>query len=85
MIKVEAIATDILSLAAVVAAYVGVVKAYGVDSKHSHVIALAIAAVFVLVPEFIQQKLLLISVVGLTASGAYQYVKKRDDGNGQGN
>jgi len=82
----ETIATDILSLAAVVAAYVGVVKAYGVDPKHSHVIALAIAAVFVLVPEFIQQKLLAISIVGLTASGAYQYIKKRDNSNGnQGN
>jgi len=82
VIEVEAIATDILSLAAVVAAYVGVVKAYGINPKHSHVIALAIAAVFVLVPEWIQQKLLLVSVVGLTASGAYQYVKKRDGGNG---
>jgi len=82
----ETIATDILSLAAVVAAYVGVVKAYGIDPKHSHVIALAIAAIFVLVPEFIQQKLLLISVIGLTASGAYQYVKKREGGgNGAGN
>ena len=76
----ETIATDILSLAAVVAAYVGVVKAYGVDPKHSHVIALAIAAVFVLVPEFIQQKLLAISIVGLTASGAYNYIKKRENG-----
>lgn len=85
MIEVEAIATDILSLAAVVAAYVGVVKGYGINPKHSHVIALAIAALFVLVPGWIQQKLLLVSVVGLTASGAYQYVKKRDGGNGQGN
>jgi len=82
VIEVEAIATDILSLAAVVAAYVGVVKAYGINPKHSHVIALAIAALFVLVPEWIQQKMLVISVVGLTASGAYQYVKKRDGGNG---
>ena len=78
MIEVEAIATDILSLAAVVAAYVGVVKGYGINPKHSHVIALAIAALFVLVPGWIQEKLLLISVVGLTASGAYQYTKKRN-------
>jgi len=83
---VEAIATDILSLAAVVAAYVGVVKAYGVDPKHSHVIALVIAAVFVLVPDVVKEKLLAISIVGLTASGAYQYIKKRDNSNGnQGN
>ena len=82
----EAIATDILSLAAVVAAYVGVVKAYGVDPKHSHVIALVIAAVFVLVPDVVKEKLLAISIVGLTASGAYQYIKKRDNSNGnQGN
>ena len=79
--NIENIATDIMSLAAVVAAYVGVIKNYGIDSKHSHVIALVIAAVFVLVPEVVQQKLLLISVIGLTASGAYQYVKKGGGGN----
>lgn len=76
----ETIATDILSLAAVVAAYVGVVKAYGIDPKHSHVIALAIAAVFVLVPDVVKEKLLAISIVGLTASGAYNYIKKRENG-----
>lgn len=77
--NIETIATDIVSLAAVVAAFVGVAKSYGVDSKHSHAIALLIAALFVLVPEAIQTKLLLISVIGLTASGAYNYTKNRGD------
>lgn len=77
--NIEVIATDIISLAAVVAAFVGVTKSYGLDSKHSHVIALFIATIFVLVPENIQMKLLLISVIGLTASGAYNYTKNRGE------
>ena len=69
---------DILTLAALVAAYVGVAKAYGVKSKHSSAIALAVAAVFVLVPDVVQQKIIEISVVGLTASGAYSHIKNRE-------
>lgn len=63
-------------LAAVVSSFVGVFKAYGVNSKHNNLICLVIAAVFVLVPDSIQQTMLTISLVGLTASGAYHYSKK---------
>lgn len=70
---------DILTLAALVAAYVGVAKMYGVPAKHSSVIAIGIAAVFVLVPAVVQDKIILISTIGLTASGAYNYVKNRSD------
>ncbi|MFC5468400.1 hypothetical protein ACFPPD_06685 [Cohnella suwonensis] len=71
---------DILTLAALVAAFVGVAKAYGVKAKHSSAIALAVATVIVLVPAEVRDKIILISTIGLTASGAYSYVKKREDG-----
>ncbi|GAA4881671.1 hypothetical protein GCM10023310_72110 [Paenibacillus vulneris] len=73
---------EILMLAAVVTSFVGVFKSYGIPSKHNHVICLAIAAIFVLVPENIKQVLLTISLVGLTASGAYQYSKSPKQENG---
>lgn len=66
---------EILMLAAVVTAYVGVLKAYGVSGQHLHLFSLAVAAVFVLVPDQVQQSLLTISLIGLTASGAYQYAR----------
>ncbi|MNI97378.1 hypothetical protein D3C73_1560170 [compost metagenome] len=66
---------DILTLAALVAAYVGVVKGFGLPRKWTHLVAIAVAAVFVLLSDVAQEKLALISVVGLTASGAYNYTK----------
>jgi predicted metal-binding membrane protein len=67
---------DILTLAALVAAYVGVAKGFGLPAKWTHLVAIGVAAVFVLLPDAAQEKLALISVVGLTASGAYNYVKQ---------
>lgn len=69
----------ILQCAALVAAYVGVAKSFGLEEKWTHPTALIIAAVFVLIPDFMRDKLTIISIIGLTASGAYQYVKKRDE------
>ncbi|KIL35876.1 membrane protein [Cohnella kolymensis] len=69
----------ILQCAALVAAYVGVAKSFGLEEKWTHPTALLVAAVFVLVPGYVQDKITLISIIGLTASGAYQYVKKRED------
>jgi predicted metal-binding membrane protein len=71
-------ANDVLTLAALVAAYVGVVKTFGLPKKYTHLVALGVAAVFVMIPEAAQDKLALISVIGLTASGAYNYTKKAD-------
>lgn len=71
---------EILELAALVAAFVGVLKGLGLKDKWAPLAATAMAAVFVLVPDGIQEKIALISVIGLTASGAYQYVKKRESG-----
>lgn len=79
----DVIANDILTLAALVAAYVGVAKGFGLNDKWTHLVALLVAAVFVLVPDFVQTKVIVISVIGLTASGAYNYTKKRTDGGGQ--
>jgi hypothetical protein len=73
---------DILTLAALVAAFVGVTKGYGVPAKHSSAIALIVAAVFVLVPPAVRDTIITIATVGLTASGAYSYVKKKEDSNG---
>lgn len=70
---------EILMLAAVVTSYVGILKAYGVPSKHNHLFCLVIATVFVLVPDKIQQTLTTISLIGLTASGAYHYAKNPKD------
>jgi predicted metal-binding membrane protein len=70
---------DILMLAALVAAYVGVAKAFGLPVKYSPVLALLVSAVFVLVPEQVKQTIITISIIGLTASGAYQYTKNRGD------
>ena len=70
---------DILTLAALVAAYVGVAKGFGLPTKYSSLLALATAAVFVLVPDQVQQTIITISIIGLTASGAYNYTKNRGD------
>ncbi|OXM84619.1 hypothetical protein [Paenibacillus rigui] len=74
----------ILQLAAIVAAYVGVGKTLGINPKYSPLIAIAIAAVFVLVPDSMQKTITSISVIGLTASGAYSYVKNSDGGKSNG-
>ncbi len=73
----------IAMLAPIVAAYVGIAKEWNVPSKYNHPISLLIAAVFVLVPASVQKSLVIISVVGLTASGLYHFTKKRENGNGK--
>lgn len=69
---------NILTLAAIVAAVVGVTKAYGVDPKHSSLIAIGVSTAIVLVPEAVRNTIILILTIGLTASGAYSYVKNKD-------
>lgn len=73
----ETIATDILTLSAIVAAVVGVLKSSVLPDKYAQLAAIGVAAVIVLLPPVVQQKVLLIAVIGLTASGAYEYVKKK--------
>ncbi|RAV12213.1 hypothetical protein DQG23_35165 [Paenibacillus contaminans] len=76
----EVLTSEILTLAAIVASFVGILKVYGVPSKHNHLFALIVAAIFILVPERVQQTLIMISLVGLTASGAYHYSKTPKSG-----
>lgn len=71
--------TALTALAALVAAYVGVVKGLGLSEKYTHFIVLSVAAIFILVPDAIQQAIIKASVISLTASGAYNYTKKRGD------
>lgn len=77
--------TDILTMAALVAAYVGVAKLLGMPPKYSSLLALGVAAVIVLVPEGVQEKIVLISTIGLTATGAYEYAKNIKSDKGGGN
>ena len=55
----DEITLDILTLAALVASY-GVVKGLGLSEKWMHLVALGVAAVFVLIPEFVRMTPLLI-------------------------
>ncbi len=73
----ETISTDILTLAAIVASIVGVAKTAGLPAKFAPLAALLAAAIVVLLPEGIRQVALQIAVIGLAASGAYEYVGKK--------
>ena len=66
-------------LAPIVAAYVGIAKEFQVPSRYNHLLSLAVATVFIMVPAPIQHTLTTISVIGLTASGLYHFTKKRDN------
>lgn len=67
---------NVLTLAAIVAAYVTVFKGLKlVPTKYLPLVALAVAAVFVLIPEAARAKLIVISMVGLSAAGVYELAR----------
>ncbi|QGQ96162.1 hypothetical protein EHS13_15400 [Paenibacillus psychroresistens] len=67
----------IITISAIVASYVTVFKSFNlVDTKFLPLVALMIAAVFVLVPNVVYEKLVLISTIGLGAAGVYQMTKR---------
>lgn len=71
---------DILTLSALVGAYVGVFKAFKIlHTKYLPLVALGVAAVFVLSPPLVQGKLILISTVGLGSVGLYQLIKNKGE------
>ncbi|MCM3628811.1 hypothetical protein M3194_15815 [Paenibacillus glycanilyticus] len=70
----------ILSLSAVVAAYVSMVKAFGMPVKYASLVALAFAAFFVLTPGTWREAATTISIIGLSASGLYEINKKKSTG-----
>lgn len=66
----------ILTIAAIVAAYVAVFKGLKVvPNKYLPFVALLLAAVFVLVPDVMRGKLILISSIGLSAAGVYEMAR----------
>jgi predicted metal-binding membrane protein len=68
----------IITVSAIVASYVTVFKSFNlVDNKFLPLVALVIAAVFVLVPREVYEKLVLISTIGLGAAGVYQMTKRK--------
>jgi len=68
----------VITVSAIVASYVTVFRAFKlVDNRFLPIIALSIAAVFVLVPREVYEKLVLISMIGLGAAGVYQMTKKK--------
>lgn len=67
----------ILTLSALVTAYVGVAKTMGMEIKWSSLLALAIAAILVLVPDYIRDKIIMISMIALSATGAYTLSKSK--------
>jgi predicted metal-binding membrane protein len=70
----------IITVSAIVAAYVTVFKAFKlIDTRYLPLVSLVIAAAFVLVPEYIYIKMVLISTVGLTAAGVYNMTKNKGD------
>ncbi|MGF9711608.1 hypothetical protein [Paenibacillus naphthalenovorans] len=80
---------DILTLAALVAAYVGVSKSVAAGTRAETLVnriapisSLLIAAAFVLAPETLQAKMTLISTIGLAAAGAYSLTKNKTGGGG---
>ncbi|WP_068793598.1 hypothetical protein [Brevibacillus laterosporus] len=75
---------DIATLAAIVAALTGVAKGFGVPNKYAPIVAMAFSALFVFLPTGeIKTNLLTTVVVGLTAAGAYSYVKPDSGGKRQ--
>lgn len=80
---------DVVTLAAIVAAYVGVTKSLAVGTKYealanriAPVSSLVFAALFLLTPTDVQSKLTMISTVGLTAAGAYSMTRNKTGGGG---
>jgi predicted metal-binding membrane protein len=68
----------IITVSAIVASYVTVFKSFNlVDNKFLPLVALVIAAIFVLVPREVYEKLVLISTIGLGAAGVYQMTKRK--------
>jgi predicted metal-binding membrane protein len=68
----------IITISAIVASYVTVFKSFKlIDNRFLPLVSLVIAAAFVLSPEYIYSKLVLISTIGLGAAGVYQMTKNK--------
>jgi hypothetical protein len=69
---------DIVTAAALVAAFVGVAKAQGMPTKYSQPAALLLATVYVLIPANAQEVVATIAAIALGAGGVHSLTKKKD-------
>ncbi|MEK3910985.1 hypothetical protein [Paenibacillus sp. FSL H7-0331] len=60
---ISGVTTDIASLAVIVASYVGIAKTIGLNAKYSPLLAIVWSTIFVLVPNDIQLKMVVISMI----------------------
>lgn len=70
---------DIATVSAVVAALVSVLgNAFNIPVKYRALIAIIIGVVLVAIPTWLLEKSVMALLIGLTASGVYTQVKKRE-------
>jgi hypothetical protein len=77
---------DYATVSAVVAAFVSVVgNAFNIQAKYRALLAIIVGVVMVALPDWLMQKSVTALLIGLTASGVYTQVKKRDYNQGTTN
>ncbi|RXT08125.1 hypothetical protein [Ammoniphilus sp. CFH 90114] len=70
---------DFATVSAVVAAFVSVVgNAFRIDVRYRALIAVVMGVILVSVPVWLMEKAVTALLIGLTASGVYTQVKKRE-------
>jgi len=75
----ENVYLDFATISAVVAAFVSVLgNAFQIHSRYRALIAIAIGVFIVSVPVWLMEKSVMALLIGLTASGVYTQVKKRE-------
>lgn len=75
----ENVYLDFATISAVVAAFVSVVgNAFRIESRYRALIAIVIGVFIVSIPTWLMEKSVMALLIGLTASGVYTQVKKRE-------
>ncbi|MEW9669122.1 hypothetical protein [Ammoniphilus sp. 3BR4] len=70
---------DFATVSAVVAAFVSVVgNAFNIEVKFRSLLAILLGVILVVLPVWMMEKVITALLIGLTASGVYTQVKKRD-------
>lgn len=70
---------DFATVSAVVAAFVSVVgNAFSIEAKYRSLLAILLGVILVVLPVWMMEKVITALLIGLTASGVYTQVKKRD-------
>ncbi|MBP1933760.1 hypothetical protein [Ammoniphilus resinae] len=73
------IVLDYATLSALVAALVSVLgNAFHIETRYRALIAIVIGVILVSMPNWLMEKSVAALLIGLTASGVYSQVKKRD-------